>query len=57
MVIHSNLGEQLGVGSVPAGPVGLGATRVEEEEEEEEEEEKLALFMKKIINFQQMDKI
>ncbi len=42
-------------GSVPAGPVGLGATRVEEEEEEEEE--KLALFMKKIINFQQMDKI
>ncbi len=45
-------------GSVPTGPVGLGATRVkEEEEEEEEEEEKLALFMKKIINFQQMDKI
>ncbi len=43
-------------GSVPTGPVGLGATRVEEEEEEEEEE-KLALFMKKIINFQQMDKI
>ncbi len=43
-------------GSVPTGPVGLGATRVKEEEEEEEEE-KLALFMKKIINFQQMDKI
>ncbi len=41
-------------GSVPTGPVGLGATRVKEEEEEEE---KLALFMKKIINFQQTDKI
>ncbi len=26
----------------------------EEEEEEDEEEEKLALFMKRIINFQQM---
>ncbi len=29
-------------------------TKAEEEEEEEEEEEKLALFMKRIINFQQM---
>ncbi len=31
-------------------------TNLDEEEEEEEEEEKLALFMKRIINFEQMIK-